>query len=178
MVERGFSTRIKGSELTAGEEVVDFTDKHRNILKNMVREAHESKIMITHSMTGDRSFDNDDMRETVFFLGRRFFKKKTIVITKTITAEYKDSPFNLGLSLGVLSKNKEGTFQVFNKESVSWQKVEIKECAMVKSKDILEEFVYRCELCKEQGKESARYPTKKLLTMHINHQHYGVMTSD
>ena len=24
MVERGFSTRIKGSELTAGEEVVDF----------------------------------------------------------------------------------------------------------------------------------------------------------
>ena len=109
------------------------------------------------------------MRETLFFLGRRFFKKKMIVVTKTITAEYKDSPFNLGLSLGVLSKNKEGTFLVFNKESIPWEKVDVRIISMVKSKDIAEEFVYRCELCKEQGKESEKYPNKKLLIMHVNH---------
>jgi hypothetical protein len=107
-----------------GEDVIDFTEKHRNVLKKMVREAKESKIMITHSMTGERTYDNDDMRETTFFLGRREFKKKAIVITKTINSEYKDSPFNLGLSLGVLSKNKEGTFMVFEKESRAWEEVE------------------------------------------------------
>ena len=117
-VAPGFKYRI---EEPFGDDVVDFTDKHRNVLKKMVREAPESKIIITHSMTGERTNDNDDMRETTFFLGRRNFKKKTVVITKTITSEYKDSPFNLGLSLGVLSNNREGTFMVFNKESVPWE---------------------------------------------------------
>lgn len=78
-------------------------------------------------MSGDRDFDNDDIIESVLFLGKLLLKDKTIVITKTITAEYQDSPHNLGLSLGTLSKNKEGTFLVFNKESISWLKVEARE---------------------------------------------------
>ena len=85
-------------------------------------------------MSGDRAFDNDDIVESVLFLGKLLLKDKTIVITKTITAEYKDSPQNLGLSLGTLSKNKEGTFLVFNKESISWLKVEARENVKIAKK--------------------------------------------
>jgi hypothetical protein len=49
---------------------------------------------------------------------------------------------------------------------------------MIKTKDTPEEFCHYCKICKDIGEESRRYPTKKLLAMHVNHEHYGLMTSD